>query len=84
MMTDITDRLETYASVNDELGFHTEANCASDALKEIKTLRYILHLIGNDYYELSHEKVKAQRDYHMTLAKEALDISYRERDNDIS
>ena len=82
-MSNIIDRLETYANVNDDLGFHTEANCAYDAIKEIKTLREYLHLIGKDYYELSYEKIKAQRDYHMTLAKEALDVSYKEDGDEI-
>lgn len=82
-MSNIIDRLETYANVNDDLGFHTEANCAYDAIKEIKTLREYLHLIGKDYYELSYEKIKAQRDYHMKLAKEALDVSYKEDGDEI-
>lgn len=30
-----------------------------------------LHLIGNDYVELSHDKIRWQRDDHMKTAKKA-------------
>ena len=82
-MTNVIDRLKTYADINDDLGFYTEANCAYDAIKEIKTLRECLHLIGNDYYELSFDKIKDQRNNHMDLAKKALDVSYKECDDEI-
>jgi len=38
-MTDIIDRLTAYAETNDMLGAYTEANCAYDAIDEIKKLR---------------------------------------------
>jgi hypothetical protein len=39
MKADIIDRLRGYAEVSDMTGAYTEANCAYDAIEEIKKLR---------------------------------------------
>jgi GTP cyclohydrolase III len=39
MKPDIIDRLRAYAEVCDITGAYTEANCAYDAIEEIKKLR---------------------------------------------
>jgi len=38
-MTDIVDRLKSYAEINLFFGSYTEANCAYDAIQEIEKLR---------------------------------------------
>lgn len=39
MQPDIIDRLQSYAEANEITGLYTEANCAYDAIEEIKKLR---------------------------------------------
>lgn len=39
MQPDIIDRLQAYAEANEMTGLYTEANCAYDAIEEIKKLR---------------------------------------------
>jgi hypothetical protein len=39
MKPNIIDRLQAYAETNEITGLYTEANCAYDAIEEIKKLR---------------------------------------------
>jgi len=41
----------------------------------------LIHIIANDYYELSHEKIKWQRDDHMKLCRRFLK-TYIENDDE--
>ena len=79
-MTDIVERLRAYAEINEHTGAYTEANCAFDAIAEIERLRQALHIIANDYVELSHDKVRWQRDDHIKTARKALEESYSATD----
>lgn len=45
--------------------------------EEIERLRYVLALISLDYLELSHHKIKDQRDYYKKIAKEFHDLSMK-------
>ena len=78
-MTDIVDRLRGYAEVSDITGAYTEANCAYDAIEEIKRLRSALHKIGYDYVELSHEKVQLLYLEHIAIARKAYQESFPEQ-----
>jgi len=78
-MTDIIDRLRGYAEVSDITGAYTEANCAYDAIEEIKRLRSALHKIGYDYVELSHEKVQLLYLEHIAIARKAYQESFPEQ-----
>ena len=40
---------------------------------EVERLRQALHIIANDYVELSQEKVHWQRDEHIKIARKALE-----------
>lgn len=43
----------------------------TDLERRLATCLHALHLIGNDYVELSHDKIRWQRDDHMKTAKKA-------------
>jgi hypothetical protein len=38
----------------------------------------LIHLIGHDYTELSHEKIVVQRDWHMRICREWLEYRYQD------
>lgn len=44
---------------------------ASDLERRLAICLHALHIIGNDYIELSHDKIRWQRDDHMKMAKKA-------------
>lgn len=75
-MTDIIDRLKAYADINEEFGAYTEANCAYDAIEEIKRLRAALHVIAHDPVEMSHDKVQMMYHKHIMLARKTYDASF--------
>jgi hypothetical protein len=39
------------------------------------TARQVIEMIANDYYELSHDKIKLQRDDHLRWCKQWLDLN---------
>jgi len=45
---DIIDRLTAYVESNILLGYYTEAQCADDAIEEIKRLRFELETLRGD------------------------------------
>ena len=74
-MTDIVDKLKAlYECEEGEPDFAF----VKEAIVEIKRLRNALHIIANDYVELSHDKVHWQRDVHMRTARKALAESYKD------
>lgn len=42
--------------------------------KENMDARHLINSIANDYYELSHDKIKLQRDDYMRWAKKWLEV----------
>ena len=80
-MTDIVKRLREGLY---DLDYQTKLNpLLDDAADEIERLRQALHIIANDYVELSHDKVHWQRDDHMKIARKALEESYGYADKPI-
>jgi hypothetical protein len=39
------------------------------------TARQVIEMIANDYYELSHDKIKLQRDDHLRWCKKWLELN---------
>jgi len=77
-MTDIVERLREGLY---DLDYQTKLNpLLDDAADEIERLRRALRLIANDYVELSHDKVRWQRDDHIKTARKALEESYSATD----
>lgn len=77
-MTDIVERLREGLY---DLDYQTKLNpLLDDAAAEIERLRRALRLIANDYVELSHDKVRWQRDDHIKTARKALEESYSATD----
>lgn len=77
-MTDIVERLREGLY---DLDYQTKLNpLLDDAADEIERLRRALHIIANDYVELSHDKVRWQRDDHIKTARKALEESYSATD----
>ena len=77
-MTDIVKRLREGLY---DLDYQTKLNpLLDDAAAEIERLRRALHIIANDYVELSHDKVRWQRDDHIKTARKALEESYSATD----
>ena len=77
-MTDIVKRLREGLY---DLDYQTKLNpLLDDAADEIERLRRALRLIANDYVELSHDKVRWQRDDHIKTARKALEESYSATD----
>lgn len=52
MQPDIIDRLQAYTEVNEITGLYTEANCAYDAIEEIKKLRERIIELETQFEEL--------------------------------
>lgn len=77
-MTDIIDRLNSYAECNAAMGLYTEVNCIDDAIDIIQNLRNALHKIGYDYVELSHDKVQYLYLEHIEIARKAYQKSFTE------
>lgn len=74
-MTDIVERLrEGLYDQEIETMLYPLLDEAAD---EIERLRATLRYIANDYVELSHDKVRWQRDDHMKMAGKALAESYK-------
>lgn len=71
------DRLEKLHARLELDGQYVDSNIVYLAIKEITRLRNALRYIGNDYVELSYEKVHWQRDDHMKTARIALAESYK-------
>jgi hypothetical protein len=76
-MIDIVDRLRQDKSPCRDLGSTTRNYLHDEAADEIERLRQALRYIANDYVELSHDKVRWQRDDHMKMAGKALAESYK-------
>ena len=76
-MTDIVEQLN--AMYECEQG-DPDFAFIKEAANEIERLRQALHIIANDYVELSHDKVRWQRDDHIKTARKALEESYSATD----
>ena len=76
-MTDIVEQLN--AMYECEQG-DPDFAFIKEAANEIERLRRALHIIANDYVELSHDKVRWQRDDHIKTARKALEESYSATD----
>ena len=86
-MTDIVERLrdatidiETREPLFSGVFGHATVEELKEAADEIERLRRALHIIANDYVELSHDKVRWQRDDHIKTARKALEESYSATD----
>lgn len=78
ILTEATIDLETREPLFEGVFGHATVEDLKEAIDEIKRLRNALHIIANDYVELSHDKVRWQRDDHIFLARKALAESYKD------
>ena len=74
MVTNIVDRLKGYAEANDATGAYTEANCANDAIKEIKKLRTTMEKILLDIKFMTEEDVLPAHIFDDFIYQEALEL----------
>jgi len=56
-MTDILKRLRDTTGIHEDLLYE-----AADEIERLREYRSVVRFIANDYYELSYDKIKWQRD----------------------
>jgi hypothetical protein len=78
ILTGATIDIETREPLFEGVFGHATVEDLKEAIVEIKRLRNALHIIANDYVELSHDKVHWQRDDHIRTARKALAESYKD------